>query len=454
MTNFESIPTLISGQPTGWIAGFLNTDSKSSHDGTTFVICMTAPGPITIATYQISTTVSVPNAGISGPGFATLTPTCSTGDFSTGGGWKYNGPFPLDSKPHPDTSGGTPTGWYTQFVNTDVFSALDATATAVCMTPVSIDFELAVSHSSLTIEAGGSLQVLIHLLSINGFTGTVTVTAVQPIPGVTGSPSPQNIVLSPGGEGSYTLTVSVDPSVVPDNYSLDITATGTDQTTGLIVSESSSILVQVTGFSIDPSTPTTVPCDAGVSCSTPITITELNGFTGPVTLTPSSSPGLSCSPIASVTLPPSPASSPLSCKASTAADYHITVTGNSGPLSHTTATITYHVTDFTITAAPTSFDSKIGKSGNTTLTLTGLNGFTDTVHLSVKSITPTGPTATITLTSIDLSMTTTTSTSVVTVSIPHGITKDTSFTVIIQAQSSGLTHTVTLTVTAVHHIPK
>src|SRR5207247_4787445 len=76
------------------------------------------------------------------------------------------------------------------------------------------------------------------------------------------------------------------------------------------------------------------------------------------------------------TLPPSPATSVLTCRATAPADYIVTVTGTNGTLSHTTATILFHVVDFSITSNPSSQSLAVGQSSQSaSISLTRLNCF-------------------------------------------------------------------------------
>src|SRR5438445_4368051 len=143
------------------------------------------------------------------------------------------------------------------------------------------------------------------------------------------------------------------------------------------------------------------------------------GFAGTVSLTESvSSSGLALglSP-SSVTLTSGgTASSTLTISTTSSTppgSYTITITGSSGSLSHSTTvfvTVTSNAPDFTITANPTSLTIVPGASGLSSISLHGVNGFNNTVFLSVSASsmliatinpTSTGPfgTATLTVTS-------------------------------------------------------
>src|SRR3989441_1624115 len=115
--------------------------------------------------------------------------------------------------------------------------------------------------------------------------------------------------------------------------------------------------------------------------------------------------GLTCSlSLSKVTLAPSPATSVLSCRSSTASDYIVTVTGLNGTLSHTTANILFHVVDFTITPSLSSLSLVVGQSQQTTVNLVGVNRFVGLVNLNVM-ITPSGPSATLSPNTVTLTST-------------------------------------------------
>lgn len=137
-------------------------------------------------------------------------------------------------------------------------------------------------------------------------------------------------------------------------------------------------------ISADPNFLGTAPKDTGTST---IEMHPLNGFTGTITLSASVSPsnGLTC------TLTPTSATlgalqnSTLSCNGSVGT-YTVTVTGTNGTLYHT-ATATYSIADFIITANPTSVTTQAGTAAKSSIMVGPVNGFTGTVTLA-SSIAP------------------------------------------------------------------
>ncbi len=90
-----------------------------------------------------------------------------------------------------------------------------------------------------------------------------------------------------------------------------------------------------------PTAPLTLPCSPSASCTTSITATAVNGFTGKLALTTLASSGLVA--ILSPSSVSVPGSATLTVSAAAVGDYTVTVAGASGTLSHTTAIITVSV---------------------------------------------------------------------------------------------------------------
>jgi hypothetical protein len=85
-------------------------------------------------------------------------------------------------------------------------------------------------------------------------------------------------------------------------------------------------------------------------------LTAFEGFSGTVTLTDTVPSGLICGAITpgSVTLPPSRATATLTCNASTAGNYNVTVTATSGALVHSA------IATFTCSTAGVPCSSSVG----------------------------------------------------------------------------------------------
>src|SRR6266699_3443139 len=129
-------------------------------------------------------------------------------------------------------------------------------------------------------------------------------------------------------------------------------------------------------FSISASSP--APTNAGQSASSTITVTALNGFSGTVSLSDTIPSGLTCGSISPSILVGS-GTATVSCSATNAGNYTLTITATSGSLIHT-ATALYQFRDFTIAAS--SVTANAGASGTSTITVTAINRFSGTVTLT------------------------------------------------------------------------
>ena len=210
--------------------------------------------------------------------------------------------------------------WSTRIANFK-FAGCGGTATP--------DFTLSASPSSLTVTQGNSGTSTITVNPVNGFTGSVTLSASGLPAGVTASfgtnPTTSSSVL--------TLTAS----------STATTGTATVTVTGVSGSLSHTTTISLTvnapaqpDFSLSAS-PTSLTVKQGTSGSSTITETDLNGFTGSVTLSTSALPSgvtatFGTNPTTSTSVLTFTASSTATTGTST-----ITVTGVSGSLTHTTS---------------------------------------------------------------------------------------------------------------------
>jgi len=156
---------------------------------------------------------------------------------------------------NPATHTYTSAGSYTAGLSVmDSKGATGAASTHVTVgSGTTADFTISSNSSNLTIQSGSTGTSTINLSSQNSFSGTVNMsTAVSPS-GLTASLVPSGVVLSAGGSGSSTLSVS---SATPGSYS--VTVTGTSG------SLSHSTLVTVT---VTPPAPVVIASDAAVGPS-------------------------------------------------------------------------------------------------------------------------------------------------------------------------------------------
>src|SRR3989442_8172169 len=257
-----------------------------------------------------------------------------------------------------------------------------------------VDFSLS-SISSFQDNVGSTRTARINLASLGGFAGTISLSNSTSPSALHDALSTQIVSLTSGGSGSALLTVY---GTLANNYTITITANSRPLTHTI------PMTVVVVDFQISAGPVTPASINVGSRGNATITVTRVNAFTGTVALSISAPSGLICS-LSSIrlTLPPSPATSVLSCSSSTANDYMVTVTGINGTLSHTTASLLFHIVDFSITSLPSSSISLVvgQTSSSTSIHLGSLNGFTGTVALNAL-VSPIGPSASLSPPSLKL----------------------------------------------------
>src|ERR1700677_1948255 len=177
--------------------------------------------------------------------------------------------------------------------------------------------------------------------------------------------------------------------------------TGYDMVTGWGSPNGPALINTLTGaatpsFTLSDS-PSSLSITQGSSGTSTITVTDVSGFTGSVTLAAS---GLPSGVSAAFGTNPTTGSSVLTLTASSSAttgSSKVTITGTSGSLTATTTlALTVSATstpNSTVAAAPASLAVTQGSSGTSTITVTSTGGFSSATTLSVAGL-PTGVTAT------------------------------------------------------------
>lgn len=131
-------------------------------------------------------------------------------------------------------------------------------------------------------------------------------------------------------------------------------------------------------FDVSVSLPPAVT--VGTSSTSTITVSSFNGFVGQVSLTDTVPSGLTCGAITPASLTTS-GTATLSCSSSSAVSYQVPITSSSGGAIHST-TVTFQVTDFTISANPTAVSTFMNTVGTSTITIGSLDGFASQVALT------------------------------------------------------------------------
>jgi subtilase family serine protease len=228
--------------------------------------------------------------------------------------------------------------------------------------------------------------------------------------------------------------------------------TGYDLCTGWGSPNTSGIINTLAGsatasFTLSDS-PSSLSITQGGSGTSTITVTDLNGFTGSVTLAAS---GLPSGVTAAFGTNPTTGSSVLTLTASSTATTGtstVTITGTSGSLTATTTlalTVSATATpNFTIAASPASVTITQGASGTSTITITSTGGFSSATTLSATGL-PSGVTAAFSTNPVTPAANgSVTSTLTLTASATATVG---AATVTITGTSGSLTHSATITLT-------
>ncbi len=230
---------------------------------------------------------------------------------------------------------------------------------SVMVTFVVQDFAIAASPTSVTVNANAPGTSTVTVAAVNGFTGFVSL--------MTNSTSCTVSPTSVTGSGSATLSCTFSSALT-----IHVGVTGTSGS----LSHPVAVTYVVRDFSISASSPATV--NEGSSTTSTIAVTYMNGFTGTVALTDSVPSGLNCGSISPSSVTAS-GSATVSCSATVAGSYVLTITGTSGSLTHSTSA-TFAFAGFTVTA--TSPSGNVGSSITSTITVLAVNGFSGTVTLT------------------------------------------------------------------------
>jgi hypothetical protein len=251
--------------------------------------------------------------------------------------------------------------------------------------PASEGFKLSASLSSLTIAPGAFGTSNISVIDVDGFTGSVNLSASGLPSGVTAS-----FGTNPAS-GASLLTLTVGSSAIRGSYLVTITGvSGTVTATTTLALE-----VNAPGFSLTPMF-NTMLMNAGESGSNTIEVTDYAGFTGSVSLAVTS--GLPSGVTASWSTNPTTGASALTLTADNSAASNtrsmVTITGTSGTLSATTTiALTVDSPLFSLNVSPTPFTLVQNSSVTANVTVAPWGSFSGPVTLAAPKL-PYGVTAT------------------------------------------------------------
>lgn len=203
-------------------------------------------------------------------------------------------------------------------------------------------FLLTVDPSSQTMAQGASAHSSISIISVNGYAGSVALSLFFPGAKLPALLSPSSVTVPAGGIVKSTLTITSSNSTSAGNYT--IVVIGVSSSHGKPSYASSMLAVQIISdqdFTIT-SSPSIVLNPAGFTNTTNIVLSSVNSYSGTIALSVTVPFGYITvtggqSPI--TLTPGGTASSMLQIITSSSTvlgTYNITVTGTSGPHTHTT----------------------------------------------------------------------------------------------------------------------
>src|SRR5437867_2054160 len=342
-------------------------------------------------------------------------------------------------------SPGLTPGIYDAIITASLGSVLHSTGITVQV--VGPDFSFYALPSSLALTPGQTGTSTLHLNSLMGFGGNVTLSVFSN--GLNATLSDTTLALPSGGSASTDVTIQAPSDASPSNYYYV-----TVQASSGTITHTLSIFVQIIApdFTIIPN-PFQLTIQAGTSAQSTLQLTSINGFNGTVSLTSFPSVfGNFTSPIAAtlsaskVTLTSGGSASVVLNITATAEaageNFYIQVEATSGTMSRTVF-VQVRVTGASLglTASPIFMILNPGSSGNSTITLTG-SGFSGTISLSAFSF-PSGLTTNLNPTRLTLNSTLTSATSELTITAPADVAPGL-YLVGISANSNGIIENTTI----------
>jgi PKD repeat protein len=241
------------------------------------------------------------------------------------------------------------------------------------------DFSLSANPSSGSVTQGSAVNTTITASSLNGFSGSVTLSASGLPSGASASFSTNPVSLSANGSANSTLSISTSSTTPTGIYSITVTGTSGSLTRTAVY----TLTVNASGgggggspdFSLSVS-PSSGSVQRGSSVGATVSVSRINGFSSTVSLSASGLPsGASASFSPSSGTPDF--SSTMTISTTTSAQpgtYTVTITGTGGGLTRTASfSLQIYATQIGVTIA--SSDAPNPSSAQVTV-----GGVTKTVY--------------------------------------------------------------------------
>lgn len=265
------------------------------------------------------------------------------------------------------------------------------------------DFSVSVPPSTVSVAEGSSATSIVTSTSLNGFSGTVNLSATASPAGPTAALSPVSVSVSAGGTSSSSLIIGAASTVAPGSYEVTVMGASGSLSHSALVSVN---VVAPNDFTLSAS-PSYIAIEPGSTGSSIISLASLKGFSGTVSLSASISPSgpqLSIDPSNQPLSSGSTANSTLTISTTSTVlggNYSIAVKGSGNGIAHTVTLKLKVGSNFTTSANPSSLTIPLGSSGQSAINLQSL-GFAGTISL-IANVSASDLTASLNPTSIALS---------------------------------------------------
>jgi DNA-binding NarL/FixJ family response regulator len=244
---------------------------------------------------------------------------------------------------------------------------------------VTQDFSLSATPSSQSVLAGGNTTYTVSATFTNTVNNTVYFSVSGLPAGATANFSPASVV----GTGSSTLTVTTSTSTPAGNYPLTITGATSDSSD---ITHTQTVTLNVSGFTVSGS-PGSQTAPSGGTANYTATVSVANGFNGTVTWSASGLPAGATAAFnpTSVTGAGSSTMTVTLANTTPASSYTLNVLGTSSGVTQSN-TVTLVVSDFTISATPSSQSVSAGNAANYTVNVGSDNAFSGAVSFTAGGL--------------------------------------------------------------------
>ena len=264
------------------------------------------------------------------------------------------------------------------------------------------DFQICIASSSQTVYAGQTATYNGTIQERNGYSSAVNLSCAAG-----STKAPQTCSANPASVTPTALGTSfnVNAGDVVGDYSFNLQATGTDPAS---ISHSIPLVLHVVDFTLGVPSPTTITLSPGAtSGAISLTVSAAGEFSGSVNLSCSGLPaGVTCQFLPSTASPSSGNAIAVVLTISAASNAsagmsQITISASSPGASTKTQTLSLNIAaapDYHLAVSNASLLAQVNATAVFNGTITGMNGYTNSVALSCGSGAP--PTCTITPTSV------------------------------------------------------